>query len=68
MNFQQTIWLVRHGSRFDFIKPQWFSNSTKPYDPPLAHNGYIQAKKLAERLKTENIQHIFSCSYHSRTP
>ncbi|MGL1957102.1 MAG: histidine phosphatase family protein [Colwellia sp.] len=54
---KQTIWLcrhVQHGNRIDFVDPSW--NGTHPY---LSSDGIIQAKETAERLKRENIQHIF---------
>ncbi len=55
----QTIWMVRHGNRLDFVYPEWFNTAKRRYDPPLAMDGFIQAKLLANRLKNEDIKHIF---------
>ncbi|RMF25407.1 MAG: histidine phosphatase family protein [Cyanobacteria bacterium J083] len=57
----QTVWLARHGNRLDFVQPEWFNRAKLRYDPPLSDDGLIQAQKLAERLKTEQISQIF-CS------
>jgi broad specificity phosphatase PhoE len=55
----QTIWLARHGNRHDFVHPEWFNTAPRRYDPPLAVDGFIQAQALGQRLKEENIQHLF---------
>lgn len=59
----QTIWLARHGNRLDFVYPEWFNTAPRRYDPPLSEDGKIQAQKLANRLKLENIKHIFSSPF-----
>lgn len=56
---QQNIYIARHGSRFDFVNPDWFNTAERPYDPPLSEVGFIQAQELGKRLKNEQIQHIF---------
>jgi broad specificity phosphatase PhoE len=55
----QTIWIARHGNRFDFVEPEWFNTALRRYDPPLSKDGLIQAQQLAHRLKHETIEHIF---------
>jgi broad specificity phosphatase PhoE len=55
----QTIWLARHGNRLDFVNPEWFNTAQRRYDPPLSADGFIQGQELGQRLKTENIQHLF---------
>ncbi|MGK7932449.1 MAG: histidine phosphatase family protein [Microcystaceae cyanobacterium] len=55
----QTIWIARHGNRLDFVNPDWFNTAPRRYDPPLSEDGKIQAQQLANRLKPENIKHIF---------
>jgi broad specificity phosphatase PhoE len=55
----QTIWLARHGNRHDFVYPEWFNTAPRRYDPPLSADGFIQAQTLGQRLKAENIQHLF---------
>ena len=56
----KTVWIVRHGNRLDFVYPEWFELATRRYDPPLAEDGFIQANKLALRLASEKIDHIFT--------
>lgn len=55
----QTVWIARHGNRLDFIHPEWFNTATRRYDPPLSDDGFIQAAELGQRLKSENIKHLF---------
>jgi len=57
----RTIWIVRHGNRYDFVHPEWFNNAPRKYDPPLSDDGTIQAQTLAEKLKLEPVNYIF-CS------
>ncbi|GAB4226181.1 MAG: histidine phosphatase family protein [Stanieria sp.] len=60
---RQTVWLARHGNRFDFVNPQWFNHAIRRYDPPLSEDGFIQARQLGSRLKGEQITHIFSSPF-----
>ena len=59
----KTLWIVRHGNRLDFVYPEWFEIATRRYDPPLAEDGFIQANKLALRLASEKIDHIFTSPF-----
>lgn len=59
----QTVWMARHGNRLDFVNPEWFDSAERRYDPPLSEDGFIQAKQLGQRLKSENICHIFSSPF-----
>ncbi|WP_353931141.1 histidine phosphatase family protein [Okeanomitos corallinicola TIOX110] len=59
----QIIWIARHANRLDFVNPDWFLTAEKRYDPPLSDDGFIQAQQLAQRLKTENIKHIFASPF-----
>lgn len=59
----QTVWIARHGNRLDFVRPEWFDTADRPYDPPLSKDGFVQAKQLAQRLKGENIRHIFASPF-----
>lgn len=59
----QTIWLARHGNRFDFVYPEWFNTAPRRYDPPLSNDGIIQAEQLAQRLQSETIKYIFSSPF-----
>jgi broad specificity phosphatase PhoE len=55
----QTVWIARHGDRLDFVNPEWFNTATRRYDPPLSDDGFKQATELGQRLKSENIKHLF---------
>jgi broad specificity phosphatase PhoE len=59
----QTVWLARHGNRLDFVHPEWFNTAPRRYDPPLSTDGFRQAAELAQRLKPENISHIFASPF-----
>jgi broad specificity phosphatase PhoE len=57
------IWIARHGNRLDFVHPQWFNTAIKRYDPPLSEDGKIQAQELAQRLKSEQINHLLASPF-----
>lgn len=59
----QIVWIARHANRLDFVNPEWFNTAERPYDPPLSDDGFIQAQQLAQRLKQENIKHIFASPF-----
>ena len=59
----QTVWIARHGNRLDFINPEWFNTALRRYDPPLSDDGFIQAAELGQRLKSEQIKHIFASPF-----
>ena len=62
-NNVKKIWVVRHGMRMDFVDNEWVLSAEKPYNPPLAPVGLIQAEETAERLKLEDIDHIFASPF-----
>jgi broad specificity phosphatase PhoE len=59
----ETIWIARHGSRQDFVDPEWHKSAVRPYDPPLSAAGFRQAERVAERLKNERISGVFSSPF-----
>lgn len=59
----QIVWIARHGNRIDFVNPEWFNTAERRFDPPLSDDGVVQAYKLGQRLKTENIAHIFASPF-----
>ncbi len=59
----QIVWIARHANRLDFVNPEWFNTAERRYDPPLSADGFLQAKELAERLKGERINHIFTSPF-----
>lgn len=66
-NIKRTIWVVRHGSRADHANPDWGLTAKRPYDTPLADDGFVQARETGVALaKRANIAHVF-CSPFLRT-
>jgi broad specificity phosphatase PhoE len=59
----QTLWLVRHAHRLDFVRPEWFDTAIYPYDPPLSELGHAQAIALAEQLKQAPIDRIYTSPF-----
>jgi broad specificity phosphatase PhoE len=59
----QNIWIARHANRLDFVNPDWFLTAERRYDPPLSDDGIVQAQQLGQRLKGENIAHIFASPF-----
>lgn len=59
----QTLWIARHGNRLDFVNPDWFNSAERPYDPPLSEDGFVQARELGHRLKSERIDRIFASPF-----
>ena len=59
----RTIWILRHALSEDSVHPDWVKNADRPWDPPLAKEGFSQAEKVAKRLKTANIDHLFSSPF-----
>jgi broad specificity phosphatase PhoE len=57
------LWLARHGNRQDFVDPSWAATAERPFDPGLSFDGLEQAKRLAARLSSERIDHIFASPF-----
>jgi len=58
----QTIWIARHGNRIDFVNPEWFNTAERRYDPPLPMMAGA-SHQLGQRLKREDIAHIFASPF-----
>lgn len=58
-----TLWIVRHGNRFDFIYPQWFETALRRYDPPLSFDGKMQVEELGIKLQYESIHYIIASPF-----
>lgn len=63
MLMSTTLYLARHGNRLDFVYPEWFNTAKRKYDPPLSEDGKIQARQLAQRLKSEKIDQIIASPF-----
>ncbi|ERN42196.1 fructose-2,6-bisphosphatase [Rubidibacter lacunae KORDI 51-2] len=59
----QTVWIARHGNRYDFVNPAWFKTAPRPYDPHLSEDGIVQARQLGDRLRNEGIGRIFASPF-----
>jgi broad specificity phosphatase PhoE len=59
----QTLWLVRHEHRLDFICPEWFETAIYPYDPPLSIEGSDRAVRLAEKFSKMPIERIYTSPF-----
>jgi len=59
----RTLWIARHGNRFDFVYPEWFNTAERRYDPPLSEDGFRQTYKIGKRLESETINHIFASPF-----
>lgn len=59
----RTVWIARHGNRQDFVDPHWPKTAERPYDPGLSPDGVEQARRLAERMKREQVGALFSSPF-----
>jgi broad specificity phosphatase PhoE len=59
----QTIWLVRHEHRLDFIHPEWFETAIYPYDPPLSVEGGNRAMLLVDKFRGIPIERIYASPF-----
>jgi broad specificity phosphatase PhoE len=59
----QTLWLIRHADRLDFVQPEWFETASYPYDPPLSSIGLDSAIRLAQQLGQVPVQRIFTSPF-----
>ncbi len=60
---KRVIWIMRHGIRQDNIDPNWIKTAKKPDDPPLAHEGRLQAIDTGKFLSNQDIQLIYSSPF-----
>lgn len=60
---KRTIWLLRHGMREDFKRPEWRAAAERPYDPPLADEGRVQARDTARFLRDRGVEVIYSSPF-----
>ena len=61
MDGQQTVWIIRHGNRIDFVDPTW--REKFGHDPHLSPNGVQQARATGRRLIGEGIRHVFASPF-----
>ncbi len=59
----QTLWLIRHAQRLDFVRPEWFETAIYPYDPPLSAQGVEYSQTLANKLSQKPIDLIFTSPF-----
>jgi len=51
-NNTQSIFIVRHGDRWDYSHPEWRATAARPGDPPLSTLGHQQARETGAYLDT----------------
>lgn len=59
----RTLWMARHGNRYDFADPNWADTADRPHDPGLAPDGVEQSRKLGERLKDAPVDRIIASPF-----
>ena len=59
----QTLWLIRHAHRLDFIEPDWFNDALYPYDPPLSEEGCDRADALIAAFDRIPIERILTSPF-----
>lgn len=59
----QTLWLVRHADRLDFIQPEWFDTALYRYDPPLSPQGFDRAISLAMEFSQIPLDRIITSPF-----
>jgi broad specificity phosphatase PhoE len=59
----QTLWLVRHEHRLDFIQPEWFDTAIHRYDPPLSTEGFDRASLLVDKFSQVPIDRIYTSPF-----
>ena len=46
----QSIFVIRHEERLDFVDYSWRYKAARPYDPPITEEGVEQAKEAGKRF------------------
>lgn len=60
---EQTIWIVRHGNREDFLNLNWSKTAERPYDPGLSPDGEVQAREVGMGLRDKEVHAIYASPY-----
>lgn len=47
---QQSLFIIRHGARWDYAHPEWLVTATRRGDPPLSPLGHRQARETGKFL------------------
>ena len=47
---RQSIFLIRHGDRWDYSHPEWCQTASRKGDPPLSDLGHVQARETGRFL------------------
>lgn len=61
----RVLWAIRHCERLNEVNPFWFYNNPTflTDNPPLSERGIKQARQIAERMRYENIDYVFTSPY-----
>ncbi|CAN8280223.1 unnamed protein product [Cochlearia groenlandica] len=49
----QNILMMRHGDRIDQIEPIWLDTASRPWDPPLSHDGTVRAFRTGQKIRSQ---------------
>ena len=49
----QNILMMRHGDRIDQVNPLWLETASRPWDPPLVHDGMVRAFRTGQRIRSQ---------------
>jgi len=60
---EQTIWVVRHGNREDFLNRDWAKSAERPHDPGLSEDGERQAREAGMSLHQKPVHRIYASPY-----
>jgi broad specificity phosphatase PhoE len=59
----QTLWLIRHAHRLDFIQPEWFDTAVYRYDPPLSAAGGDRSIALAQEFSQVQVDRLYTSPF-----
>lgn len=57
------VWVLRHGQRRDSVEPDWHETADRVHDPGLTDHGHWQADRVADRLRDEGIEELYSSPF-----
>ena len=58
-----TLWLVRHANREDFVDEGWRQGADRPHDPDLSPDGIEQARRTARALEGTDIGVVYASPF-----
>ncbi len=59
----QSVFLIRHGMREDFAKPEWVHTAERRFDPPLSDVGLRQAEDVGRAMRASGVAAIYASPF-----